>query len=368
MLQKTHALAIGLMLVAFVAAPAVADSYEMQEGTPDIKSVGPLAFGEAGILFIGDPLGAAVFAIDTKDTAGSAENVKLNVEGIDKKVAGMLGTTPDDILINDLAVNPETGSAYLSVSRGRGPDATPVVLQVDDKGNISELSLKNVLFSKAELPNPPENAVTGEGKRRRNNRLESITDLLFIDGQLFIAGLSNEEFASKLRSIPFPFQKANGGTSIEIFHGAHGRLETRSPIRTFAAYEIDEVPHLLAAYTCTPLVKIPVAMLHTGEKVTGTTVAELGNHNRPLDMVFYQKEGEDYILMANSARGLMKISTENISNIDGINEKISDTAGLEYETIDEVEGVVQLDHLNAENALALINTESGMDLRTLPLP
>jgi hypothetical protein len=31
-----------------------------------------------------------VFAIDTKDTAGSAENVKLNVEGIDKKVAGML--------------------------------------------------------------------------------------------------------------------------------------------------------------------------------------------------------------------------------------------------------------------------------------
>jgi hypothetical protein len=82
MLQKTHALAIGLMLVAFVAAPAVADSYEMQEGTPDIKSVGPLAFGEAGILFIGDPLGAAVFAIDTKDTAGLEYETIDEVEGV----------------------------------------------------------------------------------------------------------------------------------------------------------------------------------------------------------------------------------------------------------------------------------------------
>ncbi len=365
---RAYALAIGIALMAIVPASLAANIDQTREGTPDIQSVGPLAFGEGGILFIADPLAAAVFAVDTKETAGSAENVTLHVKGIDKKVANMLGTTPDDILIQDLAVNPETGSAYLSVSRGRGPDAALVILRVDSQGDLSELSLENVMFAKAELPNPPENAATGEGRRRRNNRLESITDLLFIDGQLFIAGLSNEEFASKLRSIPYPFQEASDGTSIEIFHGSHGRLETRSPIRTFTAYDIDEVPHLLAAYTCTPLVKIPVAMLRPGEKVTGITVAELGNRNRPLDMIIYQKEGVDYILMANSARGLMKVSIDNISHISGITERTGDTAGLEFETIDEVEGVLQLDRLNAGNALVLVSTESGMDLRTLPLP
>ena len=44
--------------------------------------------------------------------------------------------------------------------------------------------------------------------------------------------------ASKLRSIPYPFAKADEGTSVEIFHGAHGRFETQSPVRTFTSYEI----------------------------------------------------------------------------------------------------------------------------------
>ena len=37
------------------------------KGTPDLKSAGPLAFGPEGILFVGDPQGAAVFALDTGD-------------------------------------------------------------------------------------------------------------------------------------------------------------------------------------------------------------------------------------------------------------------------------------------------------------
>ena len=53
--------------------------------------------------------------------------------------------------------------------------------------------------------------------------------MAFADGKLMIAGLSNEEFASKLRAIPYPFTTAEPGTSVEIFHGNHGQLETRSP-------------------------------------------------------------------------------------------------------------------------------------------
>jgi hypothetical protein len=355
-------------LVLAAAAPAVAGNIARTVGTPDIQSAGPLAFGPNGVLFVGDPLGAAVFAIETKDTARNG-SAKYSLDGIDKKVADMLGTTADDILINDLAVNPASGTVYLSVSRGRGPDAAPVILQVSSEGDIKPLELENVAYAKADLKNAPENRVTGQGRRRGNQRLESITDVMFEDGRVYVAGLSNEEFASKLRSIEYPFQAEVKDTSIEIYHGSHGAYETRSPVRTFAFYDIDGAPHLLAAYTCTPLVKIPVAKLEPGKKVMGETVAELGNRNRPLDMVVYEKNGQDHVLMANNARGLMKISLKGISKTEPITEPVEDKAGLEYETIDGMSGVVQLDRLNDGSAVVLVQTDGGgQNLSTLALP
>lgn len=341
---------------------------EMMTGKPEIKLAGSLAFSPDGVLFIGDSQSAAVYAIETGETAGDANQAEVNVESIDAKVAAALGTTPDDILINDLAVNPASGAVYLSVSRGRGPDAIPVVLTVDGEGNVTEFALDDVKFDKADLPNAPEDKVVGEGPRQRNNRLESITDLLFLDGKLYVAGLSNEEFSSKLRSIPYPFAPADAGASIEIFHGSHGNFETNSPVRTFAAAEIDDASCLLAAYTCTPLVKIPIAMLDSGKKVRGETIAELGNRNRPLDMIVYQKDGESFVLMSNNARGVMKIPMENIGAAAAITEPVADKAGAEYETLEGVDGVVQLDRLNYDHALLLVQTDDGMSLKTMALP
>ena len=349
-------------LAALVTVPTQAD---LQQGAPDLQEAGPLAFAPEGVLLVGDPQSAAVFAIDTGDKKAGKERASLNVEGIDEKIAAMLGTTTKQILINDVAVNPESKHVYLSVSRGRGPDALPVILRVDGAGKISELSLKDVPFAKASLPNAPADAGSG----RRNQRRESITDLAYVDGQVFVAGLSNEEFASKLRSIPYPFGKVNEGTSVEIYHGAHGKFETRSPVRTFAPFEIGGEPHLLAAYTCTPLVKFPVSDLKPGQKLQGVTLAELGNRNRPLDMIVYQKDGKRFILMANSSRGMMKISTENIEHAEGITKKINDTAGLPYQTLAEMKGVVQLDRLDERQAVVLVQTESGsLNLRTIELP
>ncbi len=41
----------------------------------------------------------------------------------------------------------------------------------------------------------------------------------------------------------------------------------------------------------------------------GTTIAELGNRNRPTDMIVYSKDGKDYLLIANTSRGVMKVPT-----------------------------------------------------------
>jgi hypothetical protein len=363
MLRNRFALAALVGVALLAGSVQAADlTASLKNGTPDLKSAGPLAFGPEGILFIGDPKGAAIFAIDTGDKAPSAGAGPLKVPSIDGKIASLLGTTEKEILINNLAVNPTSGNAYLSVSRGRGPDATPVVMKVDREGKVDEFGLKEVKFAKAELPNPP---AAGNAQKRR----ESITRLAYSKGNVYVAGLSNEGFDSRLRVIPFPFQEVDAGTNVEIFHGSHGGLETKSPVRTFVPFEINGEVNILAAYTCTPLVKIPVKELKAGTKVRGTTVAELGNHNSPLDMIVYQKDGKEYILMANTSRGLMKISTENIDKIAGITERVADKAGLTYETVANVKGVQRLDKLDKEHALVLQKTESGaLNLETLDLP
>jgi hypothetical protein len=354
-----------ILLAVGIAAHAADSQFGLQEGNPDLKSAGPLAFGPDGILLVGDTREAAVWAIATGDTSGNPATVELNVEGVNEKIAALLGTTSQDIQINDMVVNPLSGNAYFSVSRGRGPDASPVLVVVDTKGQLAELSLKGIRHAKSQLANAPAAGGTG----RRDARAESITDLLYYDGRVYVAGLSNEEFASKLRSIAFPFQPADRGTSVEIYHGSHGGFETRSPVRTFVQYDVESEPHLLAAYTCTPLVKIPIVQLAPGVKIVGTTVAELGNRNRPLDMVVYQKDGQDYILMANSSRGVMKVTTQGIDKIEGITERVSDTAGLTYETISQWQGVVQLDRLNDQSVLLLVQSESGpANLKTVALP
>jgi hypothetical protein len=112
-----------------------------------------------------------------------------------------------------------------------------------------------------------------------------------------------------------------------------------------------------------------MAQLQPGAKVKGTTVAELGNQNRPLDMIVYQKDGKDYVLMANNRRGLMKIPTEGIDKIVGITQPISGKAGLKYETIANLKGVQQLDRFDKDHALVLLRTDGGSwNLETVELP
>ena len=40
-------------------------------------------------------------------------------------------------------------------------------------------------------------------------------------------------------------------------------------------------------------------------------------------MIVYKKNGKEYLLMANSSRGVMKITTEKLGNYKGITEKVS---------------------------------------------
>ncbi len=258
-----------------LARPAAAPPPEVG---PALVSIGVMTFGPSGVLFAADAQAATIYALELGDQSAGGKAGAADVAAIDQKIASLLGTEVTAVAVKDLVIHPSTKNAYLAVMRGTGADAKPALLRVDGDGKITVVALDRVKYSKVTLPNPP----APEGAR--NQRADSITDMAFVDGKLIVAGLSNEEFASKLRSVPYPFTAAEPGTSVEIFHGNHGRLETRSPVYTFIPYTINNKRHVIASYTCTPLVRFPLESL-TGSKVVGTTIAELGNRNRPLDMI-----------------------------------------------------------------------------------
>lgn len=360
---------LGIGLCATVAQANHHLTASLKDGKTSLKSAGALAFGPEGILFVGDAKGAAVVAIATGDTKKSNATAAFKVSGIDGKVAAALGTKAENIIIHDLAVNPISRNAYLSVSRGRDANAAAAIVKVTPAGKISVLKLAGLKSATAKLPNAPKDGMQGQGRRRSNPRHSSITDIGYIDGKVLVAGLSNEEFASNLRSIPFPFKKVDDGAGVEIFHGAHGKFETRSPVRTFVAFNIGGSPELLAAYTCTPLVRFPISDLKANAKIRGTTIAELGNRNRPLDMIVYNAKGKDYVLIANSSRGIMKLAADVIEGGKQIAEKrAGGPVGTSYETIKSWTGIDQLDKLDANHALVMQRSGESLDLVSRPLP
>ena len=354
--------ALPFLALTFTAAA------QLTEGKADFKSMGPLAFAPDGTLFVSDTKSAAIVALLPDDKPDRKAVADVKIEGVDKQIAALLGSAPDQVLINDIAVHPLSYHVYFAVSRGRGPDAVPVLLRTDREGKLVEVSLEKIKHSRAQLPDAPVDGVTGGGGRQSNPRMESITDIGFLEDRVLVAGLSNEEFSSTLRAIPYPFKTVEGGTSVEIYHGAHGKFETKSPVRTFVPFMVGKEPELLAAYTCTPLVRFPISALKPGAKIRGKTIAELGNRNRPLDMIVYNKDGKDFILLANSARGVMKISTDGIEAAGTIEERVEGILGQKYDTVEGWTGVEQLDNLDAARALVLLKTDAGLNLESRPLP
>jgi len=353
------ALAGALAAVAFTASAAPGDA-------PALQSAGALAFAPGGVLLVGDSAGGQIVAVETGDTAKAGAG-KVEIADLLAKIAALLGTTCYQVAVNDVAVNPASGSVYLSVSRGLGPDARPVILKADRAGALTEVKLDALKRSAVALSDAP--APDAKNARGQLLRAEAITDLGFVNGQVLVAGLSNEEFASSMRTFAYPFKASAKGASIEMYHGAHGQYETAAPVRTFMTYDVAGKPNVLAAYTCTPLVRIPVDQFKPGAKIKATTIAELGNRNRPLDMIAYKKGGKDFILMANSARGVMKLDAGELDKYAHIETRIPDKAGVPYETIGELTGVTQLDKVDDTSAVIVVaDADKKTSLKTIALP
>jgi len=275
-----------------------------------------LGFSPDGVLFVGDNVGGAIYAFEMGKGTAPAQPTPVDVGNIDVRVASILGVGPGAIVINDMAVHPVTREIYLSVTRGYGPTAQPAIVKVDGKGNLTNVRLSEVKYTKQTLHDLPDGSKHFQArgmmeaptpkdiaKAESPMRTLAIMDIEYYKGEIFVAGISNEEFASTLRRIPYPFSGNYGSSKIKMWHIAHDHFETRAPIRALVARNFNGVDYLIAAYTCSPVVLIPIEQLTDGASVTGKTIGDIGN-GQPLDMVLFNHPmmKKEFLFVTNNSR------------------------------------------------------------------
>ena len=325
-------------------------------GNPGITSINTMTFGPEGILFIGDSKSAQIIAIDLSSDP-QADNTKVKLDNLDNVIADMMGTTIDQIQITDMAVNPQNNNIYLSIYHSSG---LPILLKVDTN-ILKQIPLENVSYSKTIL----QNAVNEEAKDRRGRKLRrwAISDMSYTNGKIMVSGLSNQEFASTFRSIEFPFNNKQDYSSLEIYHAAHGKYETHSPIKTFITTNVNGTPNVVAGYTCTPLVLFPMDEIKTAKHQKTRTVAELGSGNSPVDMIEVGSDGKRFLLIANSNRPLMKLDFKDLEAYKGSlttkTVKKAASEGVDYVSLPYV-NVQQLDKF--KDSFLYIQRESNGNL------
>ncbi|WP_227271029.1 hypothetical protein [Roseobacter weihaiensis] len=329
--QRLNRSLAALLLTTALAAPAMAQDITLQ-------SAGPLEFAPGdgqGILFVGDSLGARVVAFELADGTlddqvdyqlGRVETFegRTMVDDLAAAIGDLVGAPADQISINDMAVHPGTRQIVLSVHRGLGPDALPFLVKVD-RGTVSLLETEALASSAHNLTPPGEtNLEFGQPAAAY-----AVTDVDWHDGEIFVAGVSGEDFNSTLRRVGYPFTGNGSETQIEIWHAVHAQWETRAPIIAQEIAEVNGEPTLIAVYACTPLVRIPLADLEDGALVRGEMIGELGYGNTPVDLVHYTNpmDGAETVLVTHTHRSANAIPLEAIGSADPMPVEVPNNFG-----------------------------------------
>jgi len=282
--------ALGLLAGLALAAPASA---------ADVKSISRLAFGPDNTLFVADWKAARVHALQLPASA-AREATPYNLKDLDALLGKTLGAGA--VTLEDMVARPGTGETYVAVSLGTAK--TPALVSVTAAGAVRRVDLKSTPSTAVTLEHAP--APERRFWKSIPERSFTVTDMKWHGGELFVAGLSNQDFASTLRRIAYPFDGKSRTASIEIYHATHNQLETRAPIRAMTFADFNGKPYLIAAYTCTPIVTVPLAELEDGAHVRGKTLAELGYGNTPTELISYSlKQGDtrtSYVLLLNQER------------------------------------------------------------------
>src|SRR5262249_14079428 len=342
----------------------------------DIKSISRLAAGPENVLFVADWKSARVHAITLPRAAQKPAGTAFNILDLEDLLSRQVGGAK--VTVEDMVVRPGTAEVYIAVSYGAAK--TPALIVVTSDQRARRVNLKAAKSTSAALRDAP----TSNYKfwRETPERSFTVTDMKWRDGELFIAGLSNQDFASTLRRIKYPFDSQQSVMSVEIFHTGHNQVETRAPIRAMSFATLGGKPYLVAAYNCTPIAIIPLDELKDGAHIRCKTIAELGYSNTPADMIAYTKTDQgktaDFLMLVNFERGSSIIPVSELEaasarpgiekivpygQIAGLNVMPAPLVGtLRIDNLDEQWFVVVRRQLE-KDALQLVTVGKGLSFR-----
>ena len=343
-----------------------------------VKSVGPMTFADSDTLVVADWRAQELHAFKLPPTPAVAAR-PFNLGNVSTPIADALHVRPDKIVFEHMAFRPGAEIAYvaLSVDRG-GKTAAPAIVSIDSSGKVKVLPLDKLPQTSARITSVP--AADRKFWRDIPEATLTVTDLVSNQGKLYVAGLGSGEFASTLRIYDFPFDDHATATTVEMYHPVHDQLETRAPIRKMTVVTLDGEPSLVAAYTCTPLVVIPLKDLVDGAHVRGTTIAELGWGSAPVAMLGFDTPQGAQLLLANSAKSadLMPVSAiaaaakqPSISTpiqvptspLAGLKSTYLPLTGLDQAAMQDAQFVGALRRTPATGAMQLVSFRVGAFLR-----
>lgn len=301
---------------ATLAAALIVGTSAMAETDLDIKFAGALEFADDGTLFVGDNHNGAIYAFEIPAEAGPEQIMPSSIANIDAKIAELLGVGKSAVELNDMASHPVSHDLYISVTRLGNSVSQPALIHVTQNQQVNLVDLAAFEFQKQDLMAFPEGETTfrprgaGPGtvplprdlaKGEIPLRTLAIMDMEFYEGELFVAGVATDNFLSSLRRMPYPFDGSQGITNVEMYHITHDQYESRAPIRAMSVQEIDGKPQLVAAYTCSPIVLVPLEDIQDGAKISANTIMDYGN-GQPLDMIPFNMQGQTMLFVTNDSR------------------------------------------------------------------
>lgn len=275
-----------------------------------VRSVGAITFADANTVVLADWKGGEIHALQLTPTTPTAAQ-PFRLKNISSPIARALHVQPDALRFEGMAFRPGTELAYITLSVQHGQAQTPALVSVGSNGKVTVVNLTKTPQTHVEIKARP--AADQRFWDDIPAATLTVTDMVFNDGKLYVAGLSNGSFASTLRVYDFPFNGTSTATSIEMYHAVHNQVETRAPIRKMTIATLNGEPSLIAAYTCTPLVTIALKDLKDGAHIVGKTVAELGWGSAPVDMVSFDAGQGPMVLLTNSHKSADLMTLESIA-------------------------------------------------------
>ena len=353
------------LLSLFIAAGAA------HAAPPTVQSAGKLGFGDARTLFVADWKGARIFALPLPAPVRPAGK-PFNLMDVQAPIARALKVAPAALRFEDMAVQPGSELAYVALTvrsaRGQGK---PAIVTIDATGQVRKLDLTRIAGSAAIMDAPTADVAFW---RDLPAQTLTVTDMRYYQNRLYVAGLSNRSFASTLRVYDYPFSGKASATTVEMYHPVHNQIETRAPIRSMTVMTLAGEPTLVAAYTCTPLVTIPLKELRDGAHIAARTVGELGWGSAPNGLVSFKAGDAEYALLVNSSRSADLLSASDLASAaaaPGLKTPI-EWPGQPYlgvkATMAPMAAVMRVDNLNAQLLLALRRSDAGGEMQLVSIP